>query len=283
MVTLQPVCAVPLDWSVPRATAVVRVRRETPDTWTLYLRPPDGVFAFEPGQFNMLYAFGVGEVPISISGDPSQADLVVHTVRAVGAVTTALARLRAGQGLGLRGPFGTGWPIQEAEGKDVLVVAGGIGLAPLRPLVYLLLRQRQRYGRVAILYGARTPQDVLYRADLQRWRARLDVRVEVTVDRAGRDWRGWVGVVTRLIPRAGIEPGETVAFLCGPEVMMRFAVRELDTLGVPRQATFLSVERNMMCAVGLCGHCQFGGSFVCRQGPVFRYSDIEDRFRVREL
>ncbi|MCS7234954.1 MAG: FAD/NAD(P)-binding protein [Armatimonadetes bacterium] len=275
--------SLPLDWSVPRPAVVLRVRRETQDVRTLYLRPPEGVWAFQPGQFNMLYAFGVGEVPVSVSGDPGHRDVVVHTVRAVGAVTTALARVRPGQVVGLRGPFGSGWPLQEAQGRDVLVVAGGIGLAPLRPLVCGLLRHRHRYGRVAILYGARTPQDLLYRDELQRWRARFDMQVEVTVDRAGPDWRGNVGVVTRLLPRAGVDPAEVVAFVCGPEVMMRFAGRELEALGVAPSQVFVSMERNMQCAVGLCGHCQFGASFVCRDGPVFRYAEVRDRLWVREL
>ena len=262
---------------------VVRRRRETQDTWTLELRPASEEFCFQPGQFNMLYAFGVGEVPVSLSGPPDRRGVAVHTVRAVGAVTTALVQLRPGAVVGVRGPFGTTWPLAEAEGRDLLVVAGGIGLAPLRPVLYHVLTHRERYGRVAVLYGARTPQDLLYRVELGRWRNRLDVQVEVTVDRADHTWRGHVGVVTTLLPRAAVDPGETVALVCGPEVMMRFAAAGLERLGVPRESIYVSVERNMKCAVGLCGHCQWGPHVVCRQGPVFRYGDVGWLFRVHEV
>jgi len=277
------VYAVPPDPYLPEPAVVVRRRRETQDTWTLELRPASEEFCFQPGQFNMLYAFGVGEVPVSLSGPPDRRGVAVHTVRAVGAVTTALVQLRPGAVVGVRGPFGTTWPLAEAEGRDLLVVAGGIGLAPLRPVLYHVLTHRERYGRVAVLYGARTPQDLLYRVELGRWRNRLDVQVEVTVDRADHTWRGHVGVVTTLLPRAAVDPGETVALVCGPEVMMRFAAAGLERLGVPRESIYVSVERNMKCAVGLCGHCQWGPHVVCRQGPVFRYGDVGWLFRVHEV
>ena len=269
---------------VPRPWRVVRVRRETPDTKTLELEPAEPLnFAFRPGQFNMLYVFGVGEVPISISGDPQNPQGLVHTVRAVGAVTRALCSLKRGDVVGVRGPFGSAWPVDEAEGSDVVIVAGGIGLAPLRPALYRVLANRGKYGNVALLYGARTPQDLLYRRELERWRGRFDLQVEVTVDAAGEGWYGHVGVVTKLIPRAEFDPDEAVALVCGPEIMMRFAVKALHERGVSLDNIYISMERNMKCAVGFCGHCQFGPQFICKDGPVFRFREIEGFFRVREI
>lgn len=272
------------DPMLPRPWRVVRVRRETSDTKTLELEPPEPLnFTFQPGQFNMLYAFGVGEVPISISGDPQEPHRLVHTVRAVGAVTQALCSLKKGDVVGVRGPFGSAWPVEEAEGADVVIVTGGIGLAPLRPALYHVLANRGKYGNVVLLYGARTPQDLLYAKELERWRGRFDLQVEVTVDNAGKGWYGHVGVVTKLIPRAEFAPDETVALICGPEIMMRFTIKALEERGVLRENIYISMERNMKCAIGLCGHCQFGPEFVCKDGPVFCFRDIERFFGVREI
>jgi NAD(P)H-flavin reductase len=260
------------------------VRRELSDITTLELVAVAGeVPAFLPGQFNMLYAFGLGEVAISMSGDPAQPGGFVHTVRNVGAVSGALARLATGAVVGLRGPFGTAWPTTEAEGSDLVIVAGGLGLAPLRPAIYQVLASRARYGRVAILYGTRSPADILYRAELERWRRRLDVEVAVTVDHADATWHGDVGVVPKLIPRVGFDPLHTVALVCGPEVMMRFTAVALLTAGVPARQIHLSMERNMKCAIGLCGHCQFGPDFICKDGPVMRYDRIAGILAVREI
>ncbi len=259
-------------------------RRETRDTVTLELEAEgSGIGGFAPGQFNMLYVFGVGEVPISLSGDPAYPSRLVHTVRMVGAVTTALGRLPRGGIVGVRGPFGTGWPVEEIAGSDVVIVAGGLGLAPLRPALYALLARRERFGRITLLYGARTPEDLLYKRDLQRWRGRMDLEVHVTVDAAPASWRGDVGLVTTLIPRARFDPDSTVAFVCGPEVMMRFVVRELQERGIPAERIYLSMERNMHCGIGVCGHCQYGPFFVCRDGPVFSYQRIAPFFRLKEL
>jgi NAD(P)H-flavin reductase len=273
------------DPMLPRPYRVQRVRRETGDTFTLELEPQNGdaLFPFAAGQFNMLYVFGVGEVPISISGDPAKPKTLVHTTRAVGPVTKALYKLRRGDVLGVRGPFGARWPVDEAAGSDVVIVAGGIGLAPVRPVVYQLLSEREKYGKIVLLYGTRTPPDILFRRDLELWRARFDLDVYITVDRATGKWRGNVGVVTTLIPKAPFDPLNAVAMICGPEVMMRFTIQELKKRGVSLENMFVSMERNMKCAIGFCGHCQFGPSFICRDGPVFRYDRIRPLFECREV
>jgi NAD(P)H-flavin reductase len=270
---------------VPEPWRIQRVRGETRDTFTVEMQPANGrrELPFAPGQFNMLYLFGVGEVPISISGDPGRAEKIVHTTRAVGTVTEAMARVRRGDVLGLRGPFGKGWPLDEFEGSDIVLVAGGIGLAPLRPALYRVLARRGEYGRVALLYGARTPSDILYLKELEEWRSRFDLEVQATVDRAERGWRGNVGVVTQLISRATFDASSAVAMVCGPEIMMRFSVAELARRGVPAASIFISMERNMKCALGFCGHCQFGPTFICKDGPVFRYDRVEPFLRLREV
>jgi len=268
---------------VPQIYRIGRVRRELADTTTLELTPLAGPRpAFEPGQFNMLYAFGVGEVAISVSG-PTDATSFVHTVRDVGAVSAAIAKLEAGATIGLRGPFGTSWPVKSAEGADVVFVAGGLGLAPLRPAIYHVLANRPRYGRVVILFGSRNPKDLLYRRELEQWRQRPDVNVQVTVDHADADWHGSVGVVPALIRRAAFDRHDSVALVCGPEVMMRFTVNALREADVAPDRIYLSMERNMKCAIGLCGHCQFGPTFVCKDGPVMRLDKIAAILAVREI
>jgi NAD(P)H-flavin reductase len=273
------------DSMIPTPFRIQRMRRELADTFTMELVPTNsgGAFAARPGQFNMLYVFGVGEVPISISGDMSNGAMVVHTIRSVGTVSGAMAGQRKDDVVGLRGPFGTPWPVKEAEGFDVVIVTGGIGLAPLRPAIYHILANRGRYGKVCIFYGARTPDDILYRRELEKWRGRLDMYVDVTVDRAHTGWGGPVGVVTRLIPRGLFDPLNTVAMVCGPEIMMHFTVQTLGECGMADESIFVSLERNMKCAIGFCGHCQFGANFVCKDGPVFRFDAIRDMFQIREL
>ena len=267
---------------LPRPWAVAGRRRETRDTVTLELAPPRGAAAsFQPGQFNMLYVMGVGEIPVSISGAGN--GTVLHTVRAVGAVSRALAALKAGEAVGVRGPFGSAWPVASLAGQDVVVVAGGIGLAPLRPAVRELLARRDLYGRILVLYGARSPSELLYPRELERWRGRMDVEVGVTVDRSAPGWRGRVGVVTTLFSGLGFDPARTAALVCGPEIMMRFAAAELERCGAAGGRVFVSMERNMKCAVGLCGHCQFGSDFVCKDGPVMTYAKVKERLAVREL
>ena len=261
---------------------VIAKRRETHDTITLELAAPDG-FEFRPGQFNMLYPFGIGESAISISGDPAQVDRIVHTIRNVGPVTAALHSLELGDHVGLRGPFGTSWPMEAAEGKDLVIVAGGIGIAPVRPAIYEALNNRERFEQFVLLYGARSPEDLVYQSEVKEWRSRFDSEVDVSVDSAGSDYRGSVGVVTRLIPTAPFDPESAVAFVVGPEIMMRFTVTELRKRGVPRDQIYISMERNMQCAVGFCGHCQFGNLFVCSDGAVFNYGTIHSYLPIKEV
>ena len=262
-----------------------RVVKDTYDTFTLEMVRQHGSrdFRFKPGQFNMLYIFGTGEIPISISGDPANSRTLTHTTREVGAVTKVMRRLKTGDSIGVRGPYGTAWPVDAAEGSDVVIVAGGIGLAPLRPAIHYLLSNRKDYGKVVLLYGARTPEDILFRKDLERWRSRFDLETHLTVDRATGPWHGNVGVVTTLIGRAPFDPRNTIAMVCGPEIMMRFTLLELERRGVSEQNIYLSMERNMKCGVGLCGHCQLGPRFVCKDGPVYRCDKIRDVFSKREL
>ena len=260
---------------VPRPFVVRERVRETADTWTLSLAPTSGrPPAIAPGQFVMVYAFGVGEVPISVSG---VGEAVVLTVRAVGPVTEAICAREAGMVLGLRGPFGTAWPIASSVGRDVVVVAGGIGLAPLRTLLLHAHARPAEYGAVTLLYGARTPADLLYSAQLEQWGA------EVTVDAAETEWGGKVGVVPKLIPGAPFDAATAVAFVCGPEVMMRYTVDALLQRGVAPERVHVSLERNMQCGVGHCGHCQLGPTLICRDGPVYRYADVARWMEVREL
>ncbi|HYG84878.1 MAG TPA: FAD/NAD(P)-binding protein [Azospirillum sp.] len=280
----RPAAGTVADPMTPHPFLVDRVRRELSDTFTLWLKAADGrPFAFRPGQFNMVYTFGVGEVPVSISGDPDDASVLVHTIRSVGKVTEALGRLGPGDTVGIRGPFGTPWPVETAYGHDVVFVAGGVGLAPLRPAIHRVLAERARFGNVLILYGARTPEDILFPKELQSWRGRFDVSVHVTVDRVTGNWGGKVGVVTNLIKSGGFDRHHATAFVCGPEVMMRYAAEALVERGVARESVWLSMERNMKCAVGFCGHCQFGPTFVCRDGPVYRYDALEKLLTVWEL
>jgi NAD(P)H-flavin reductase len=268
---------------VPEPVRIQRVVRETADTFTLQFDAAKQVRPFAPGQFNMLYLFGVGEVAISISGDPAEAGSLVHTIRAVGTVTTAMRGLKRGDALGIRGPFGNGWPMQEAIGKDVLLVAGGLGIAPLRPALYHLMRHRSEYRAATVLAGARSPSELVYRKQIDRWQRRADLTTRVTVDHAGADWTGAVGVVTALLERVPIDADRTIAMICGPEVMMRFTARALAARGVPGACMFLSLERNMKCALRFCGHCQYRESFLCHDGPVLRFDRIESLLARREI
>jgi NAD(P)H-flavin reductase len=279
----EPQTAAPVGAMVPRVFRLADRRHDTVDTFTMMLEPTDGApLEFVPGQFTMLSAFGVGEVPISVSGAANVAGPLQHTVRDVGAVTHALARTSVGELVGVRGPYGTGWDVADGVGGDVVLVAGGIGLAPLRPAVLEILHHRQRYGRVVLLYGTRSPEDLLFAEELKRWQ-NLGVEVLVTVDYGAPSWAGRVGLVTTLIPRAGFDPRSALALVCGPEIMMRFTAAALLERGVRPDKVRVSLERNMRCGVGLCGHCQYRELFVCLDGPVLPFARVAGLLGTREL
>lgn len=275
--------------TTPTEAKVRWVRRETRDTFTVSLALRDREFSkkyrFTPGQFNMLSLPGIGEAPISISSAPSDHDLT-HTIRIAGDVTNALSMLRAGDVLGLRGPFGTGWPMDELEGREFLIMAGGLGIAPLRSVIRQIFRGTATFrpaGIPRIMYGARTPKDVIFRDELPRYRDAFETLL--TVDRADPEvyWKGSVGTVTTLLDRITMNPLNTVAFLCGPEVMMDATAQALLIRGVPEEKIFLSMERTMNCGMGICGHCFFGPKFVCKDGPVFRFADVAPFLAVKEI
>ncbi|MBU1275460.1 MAG: FAD/NAD(P)-binding protein [Proteobacteria bacterium] len=268
----------------PRPLVITKKRREIEGIHTFWLEPRDGgEFHFDPGQFNMLYVFGAGEVPISISGDPGKPGRLVHTVRAVGKATQRLCALKTGESLGVRGPFGSAWPMAQLEGKNIVFVTSGLGLAPLRPAVYWLLNHRQRYGKATLIYGARNPRRLLYVDELRKWRGRFDLRVELAVGSADPTWDGNIGVVTSLVSKTFVEPGNTVALICSSERMMRAMVEQLNQAGLNDGDIYLSLERSIKCGLGLCGHCQLGPTFICKDGPVYRYDQVKGLLAQREL
>jgi NAD(P)H-flavin reductase len=280
----------PAEANAMRIARIRRVVKETPDTktyWISFLDPNDRRdYRFDPGQFNMLYVFGAGEVPISIASDPGSPLRLAHTVRATGRVTNLFATLQPGDEVGVRGPFGRPWPMADAQGRDLLIVAGGLGLAPLRGAIYEAFRYREAFGRVVVLVGARSPEHILYRDQLDAWsqwmRAR-GIEVSLTVDTADDGWPYATGVASSLFGPAHLDPSRTTAFVCGPEIMMRLSALDLIARGLSPIHLFVSLERNMQCGVRLCGHCQFGPTFVCADGPVFRWDEIAHLLEVTEL
>jgi NAD(P)H-flavin reductase len=266
---------------MPRRFRVGTVEHETPDTVTLTLVPVDGEPMYvRPGQFTMIYAFGVGEIPVSVSG---YGEPLVQTVRAVGAVSSAICAVHPGSELGVRGPYGNHWPVEEAERGDLLIVAGGIGLAPLHGALHAVLAHRDRYREVILLYGARTPFDLLYRSELQVLAGNDDLQLDITVDTAAVGWRGKVGVVPELLQSASFEPLCTTALVVGPEIMMRYTLEALRERGVRDEQIYVSLERNMQCGLGHCGHCQLGPTLICRDGPIYPASEVAPLLGVREL
>ena len=239
-------------------------------------------YSFRPGQFNMVYVPGFGEAAISISSDSSDPATVGHTIRFVGTVTRSIARLKVGDVISLRGPFGSSWPVQQMEGQDIVIAAGGIGLPPLRPVIYHIEKHRERFGEVHLLYGARTPADLLYTSEYSAWEA-AGIHVHTTVDRADETWQGQIGVVPMLFYRLRLEAARTVVLACGPEIMIRFVVFEGLARRLPAENIFISLERNMKCGQGSCGHCQLGPYFICKDGPVFRFDKLQSFFNVEEF
>lgn len=264
----------------------VRTRvTESRDSATLCLEPLSAPLpAPKPGEFLMLYAFGVGEIAISVSGAPTATDdAITHTIRAVGAVSRALHDTQPGTVIGMRGPFGTNWGLDDAEGRDLVIVAGGVGLAPLRPVVLGALADRDRYGRVALIAGARSREDFLFSDELPQWGDSGAIDVHLTVDVPVQGWPGEVGFVTEPLRRLPVRPGRTTAFLCGPEPMMRNGAQELLRKGLAHSEIHVSLERNMQCGIGWCGHCQLGPLLLCRDGPVVGYDVAEPLLQVKEL
>ena len=267
----------------PGSHRVVGRRQETADVVTLQLEAVDGSrLRYAAGQFNMLYAYAVGEVAISISGNPVGDGPITHTVRNVGTVSRALCGMQVGDTVGLRGPFGSDWGLESAAGGDLVIVAGGIGLAPLRSVITQVMSQRDRFGNVEVVIGTRTPEELAFREEVEVWRARDDLSVHVTVDRATPGWHGTVGVVTTVLPRIHCDP-DAIALICGPEVMMRFTALALMERGLPASRVRVSMERNMQCAIAQCGHCQLGAVFVCADGPVMTWERVEPLLAVRQL
>jgi sulfhydrogenase subunit gamma (sulfur reductase) len=270
---------------LPHVARIVERRQESDTIFTLRLRFEDAAmregYRFAPGQFNMVYLHGVGEVPISIVSDPEEEGLFDHTIRIVGRVTEGLAALCEGDQLGIRGPYGRGWPLQEAEGRDVLIVTGGLGCAPVVSVIHYVIRRRRRFGRLTIIQGVKHSADLIYRRRYEQWAQVPNTTVLIAANVSAGHWPWHVGPVTELIEQADIDPARTVAMMCGPEGMMIAAAKILRDKGMAETALHFSMERNMQCAIGHCGHCQFGGKFVCRNGPVFSYAEIKDLLGVR--
>jgi NAD(P)H-flavin reductase len=273
-------------WMAPHPVRIEAIKSETDNVATYRLAFVDHeigeAYCFLPGQFNMLYVPGVGEAALSISSDPEDQSGVDHTIRFVGNVTGAIRKMAVGDILGLRGPFGQSWPLQDYPGSDVVIAAGGIGLPPLRPVIHQLILHRHDFGRIVVLYGARSPDELLFTDAFEDWSAH-GIEIEVTVDRADSSWHGQVGVVPMLFYRLRLDPAKTVVFSCGPEIMMRFVVFEALARKIPADRIFLSMERNMRCGQGACGHCQVGPYFVCQDGPVFSYARLEPFFSVEDF
>ncbi len=264
-----------LNLYLPVKAKIEKIKQQTADTRTYTISLADGKLEFKPGQFNMVSIVGFGEAPISISSPPYEKDTFDHTIRAVGSITKFLENLKPGDTIGIRGPYGNSWPMEEAKGKNVLVVSGGIGLAPLRPMILEMFHNRNEYGKIQILYGARTPGDMLFTDEFEEWRSQPNTELHLTVDSVpeGVEWKHNVGVVTTLYDVAELNPKNTIVVTCGPEIMMRFACRGLVDRGFYAHQIYLSMERRMKCGVGKCGHCQLGPKFVCLHGPVFNYSE----------
>lgn len=260
---------------------------ELPSVFTLRLRFSDAVlqrsYRFAPGQFNMLYLFGVGEVPISIVSDPEDDTLLDHTIRAVGRVTNGLARLQAGDRIGIRGPYGRGWPLERARGRDVCIITGGLGCAPSVSVIHYIMKRRSEFGRLTIMQGVKHVNDMIWRQRYEQWAQQPDTQVLLAADHGGPVWPWHEGPVTELFDHAQLQCDNVIVMMCGPEGMMNASVSALTPCGVPDHAVWLSMERSMQCALGHCGHCQFGPKFVCRDGPVFHYPDVKHMLGVRGI
>lgn len=270
---------------LPWQAEVIDKQDESSSVFTLSLRITDPAvsksYRFTPGQFNMLYLYGVGEVAISIVSDPENDSLLEHTIRAVGRVTRGLAGLKRGDRIGLRGPYGRGWPLDRAQGKDVLAITGGLGCAPSISVINYIMKRRNEFGHLTIMQGVKHSGDLLWRERYAQWDKRPDTRVLLSADVGGPLWPWHVGPVTVLFDEAHIDPNTTIVILCGPEGMMHASIQQLLERGLKEDSIWLSMERNMQCAIRQCGHCQYGGKFVCSDGPVFSYPEVKPLFRIK--
>jgi sulfhydrogenase subunit gamma (sulfur reductase) len=271
---------------VPEPARIVAKSTYGPDIHSFRLRLVDPIararYAFMPGQFNMVYVPGVGEVAISIASDPDDDDLE-HIIRIVGRTTQVIERLGIGDVLGIRGPYGNGWPLHEVHGSDILVVTGGLGCAPVAGAIEYIFRRRPDYGSITVLHGVKKAMDLVHRQRFEAWRQQPDTRILLTTDQPDRHWRDRTGVVTELFTELSFDAERTRVLMCGPEVMMRYAIGFLRSRAIPDERVFVSLERNMRCAVGLCGRCQLGPEFLCKDGPIFSYARIARFFEVRGL
>lgn len=281
----EPICG--MDTWMPTPVRIAAVREENFNTRTFTTEFVDQEigkqYAFAPGQFNMLYVPGVGEAAFSVSSNPATPGHLEHTIRRVGSVTRSLWHFQQGDVIGLRGAFGTAWPMDEMRDKHVVIVAGGIGIAPLRPVIYALMQEPGYCQRLVLLYGCRTPEDRVYAAELEEWEEAREIEVLVTVDNATSGWSGPVGVVTELLKRIKMAAEETIVLVCGPKVLNRAAAWNFLQLHVPPDQVFINLERNMNCGFARCGHCQYGGHFVCSDGPVFRFAEIANIFAKEDI
>jgi 2-polyprenylphenol hydroxylase and related flavodoxin oxidoreductases len=271
---------------LPQWAEIVKIVPEAEGVSTFHLKFTDpevqSRYRFAPGQFNMLYVPGDGEAAISMSSDFETASgLLVHTIRHIGNVTRATSRLKIGDVVGIRGPFGTSWPLDAIEGMDVVIACGGIGLPPLRGAIYHIIRNRAKYGKITLLYGARTPKDLMFPSEYEAWQ-KADMDIQVTVDRGDDSWTGRVGVVPMWFYHFRVDPHKTAVLTCGPEIMMRFVIYEALARRIPSENIYVSLERNMKCGQGACGHCQQGPYFICKDGPVFPFKALENIFNVEE-
>lgn len=269
--------------SIPTVYQVKSNVHDTEDVFTITLksRETGKGMSFLPGQFNMLYHFGFNEVAISISGNPANTDELVHTIRAVGPVTKSMRELKAGDEIGVRGPFGAPWPLTK-KGCNVLVIGGGCGILPVRPALFHLAANRDQFNNVTLLYGTKNPAEILFTDDLKAW-AQQGITVDQTVDSCDDTWKGNVGLITTLVKKNIHDPANTIVLICGPEIMFKFTVKELLESGIDKNNIFVSLERHMECGRGFCGRCMYGPYFICKDGPVFSYNQIEKWFKIREL
>jgi len=268
----------------PGEVEVIGRLQESPTVFSLALRFTDtelaNTYRFQPGQFNMLYLYGVGEVPISIVSDPDTPHVLQHTIRDVGRVTHGLAQLKVGSRLGMRGPYGSAWPLQEIKGNDVMILTGGLGCAPVVAVINWMMERRTEFGRILILQGVKHSDDLIWHDRYNAWAAMDNTQVLLASDIAAKNWPWYIGPVTTLLDQVDFVPANTTVMMCGPEIMMRVAIKKLQELGVPPETIWLSMERNMQCALGQCGHCQYGHDFVCRDGPIFQYPEVRELFGV---